>query len=363
MQKIVTGSDCGMLCNVYTSPCVSALFDCLKDRRRVFAVVDQTASDASVEIASLIGRLERDGVCVTRLQTSETLKSVGTAVSLCGWLLENGADRNSFLLAVGGGVLTDIAGFAASIYMRGISFGFVPTTLLAQVDASVGGKTGVNFMGLKNMLGIFRQPEFTFICPRFLVSLPVRVLFSGVAELLKSFVISNHADNYSRTVSLFSRLREKGGILDAGAEEELEYLVAEAVRVKATVVAEDQFERGERRKLNLGHTFAHAVEYCAMECGDDITHGEAVAFGMVMAARLSVRAGMARQEVCDRITADIKACGFDIECRYDDHMLEQAIVHDKKSEGNLINFVWIEDIGRVKVAKLPVSDLCTDRKI
>jgi len=317
---------------------------------------------------------------IASIETSEHEKTMGTVLEICNWLLESGADRDALLLAIGGGITTDIAGFAASIYKRGISFAFVPTTVLAQVDAAIGGKTGVNMLDYKNMIGIIRQPDFTFECPEVLKTLPYRDFVSGTSELIKTFIIENEDDNYTRTIRLLSAIN--GAESRSAAIEEYSNdilsLIYSAAAVKAGVVGRDQFENGERRKLNLGHTFAHAIEHVAqghkvdislgqgVKLGKDhdiayvdrkdITHGEAVAMGMVLAAKLSEKVGVAKDNLAAKLANNLAACGLPTESPYSLDELAEAMTRDKKAEEGKIHFVLIQDIGDVILKDLSVDE-------
>ena len=264
-----------------------------------------------------------------------------TVLGICRFLLEAGASRKALLLAIGGGITTDMAGFAASIYKRGIRYANFPTTLLSQVDAAVGGKTGVNLDAYKNMLGVIVQPVFTFLCADVLKTLPERDFRSGAAEMLKTFLIDS--TYYGEAVRALAR----GG--------SLQNLVFAAAGVKAGVVSRDPFEAGERRKLNLGHTFAHAIEHEARLRGDDITHGEAVSMGIILAARLSDALSLSKGlEV--RLREDFKAAGLPTRCPYPASALEHAMGKDKKAEGGGIHFILLEDIGKVVERTLTATD-------
>ena len=232
------------------------------------------------------------------LDTSEELKTLETVQALCRKLLEAGASRNAYLLAIGGGITTDMTGFAAAIYKRGVRYANLPTTLLAQVDAAIGGKTGVNLDGYKNMLGAFRMPEYTFLCADVLKTLPPRESGAGLAELLKTFLIGD-AEAY--------RQAQKGVTQE---------LITKAAQIKADIVAQDPEEHGIRAKLNLGHTFGHAIEHEAQTRGEDIHHGEAVAMGIILAALLSERIGLAKKGLEAQLKADFKALGLPTECPY-----------------------------------------------
>lgn len=268
-----------------------------------------------------------------------TSKNIDTVLDICRFLLEHNADRKAMLLAVGGGTTTDIVGFAASIYKRGVHFGFVPTTLLAQVDASIGGKTGVNLDGYKNIIGTFSFADFTYSCPRTLSTLTLRDLRSGFAEMLKSFIISSE-ENYARTVALLPEITPENA-------DRLTPLIAEVQRFKMGVVSRDPFEKGERKCLNLGHTYGHAIEWWEQvnDVADPHTHGEAVAIGLVMAATVSEREGYAQEGLTDIIRNDLQRCGLPVSLPCPESELAKAMDKDKKNEGGKVKFVYIKKIG------------------
>ena len=187
---------------IVTAEGIKELDSCLKPYRHVFAVIDRNVADKCPAVPQLTEILKRHDAKIRLLEVSEDVKTLETVMEICAWMLENGADRDALLLAVGGGIATDMAGFAASIYKRGVRFAYVPTTLLSQVDAAIGGKTGVNFEKYKNILGVIRQPEFTYLCPQVLESLPKRDFLSGAAEMLKTFMIEDNG-NYQNAADLF----------------------------------------------------------------------------------------------------------------------------------------------------------------
>lgn len=304
--------------------------------KSVYVVYDRNVADFAEKIAS-----GRPSLAIT---ADEEHKTMATVLDICGWLLAQKADRESLVLAVGGGVTTDMVGFAANIYKRGVRYANVPTTLLAMVDAAIGGKTGVNLDSYKNMLGVIRQPEFTYINPTVLSTLPERQLKSGAAEMLKTFIIKDNG-NYEKALKVIS------APFDAAAYEPL---IAAAAKVKRGVVRRDEFERGPRRMLNLGHTYGHAVEWWQRKNGieDPYTHGEAVAIGMVQAARMSEEKGYAREGLANKLKADFAFCGLPTEFPCPLSELEQAVKQDKKAEGSKINFVFIKNIGKVIIKKI-----------
>ena len=302
----------------------------------VFVVYDNNVKEFALDIA---GKKPSMGI-----DASEQTKTMDTVMEIERWLLANGADRKSLLLAVGGGVTTDIVGFAASIYKRGIRYANVPTTLLAQVDAAIGGKTGVNLDSFKNMLGTFHQSEFVHFDTKILNSLPRREFRSGAAELLKTFMIADR-EYYDKALKAIS---------EGGKPEDMEPLVKEAARIKAKIVKKDPEDEGRRMVLNLGHTYGHAVEWWQSTHGitDPYTHGEAVAIGIAMAARKSEEAGYAKPGLAAKIMADLNYCGLPtaLPCLEED--LKEALDADKKSLGGKLNFVFIKDIGSVMVKKI-----------
>ena len=312
---------------------VSGLPALLQPYPEVFLVYDAALSGAIPELPSLKGSAAVD--------VSEEAKSMETVLLLCSSMMEAGLGRGALVLAVGGGITTDMAGFAASVYKRGIRYANVPTTLLAMVDAGIGGKTGVNFEGYKNMLGVIRQPEFTFISSEFLRTLPERDFRSGAAEMLKTFLIDNSSGNYEKAVEVLSN----------PSPEALQDLIFAAAAIKAEIVGRDPFEKGERVKLNLGHTFAHAIEHVSRLRGDDITHGEAVAMGIILSARISNPA------LASRLEADFRRAGLRTECPYPVGDLRSAMSFDKKAEGGKVRFVLLRDIGDVVTESLSPEEI------
>ena len=341
----------------------------------VFAVMDREVAmecPASVSLAEIMNRRSVPGMLI---EASEENKSLETVMDICSWLLEQGADRDALVLAVGGGITSDMVGFAASIYKRGVKFAYVPTTLLAMVDAAIGGKTGVNLQTYKNILGVIRQPEFTYISAQMLESLPHRDFLSGAAEMLKTFLIQDDG-NYEQAVSVLSGMNRRccemmvEGVDEADAWKDcvaesvadLTLLICAAARVKAGVVSRDQFENGERRKLNLGHTFAHAIESLALKYENDITHGEAVAMGILLAAELSEKLTVRRREydaafIYHKLEDDFFACGLPISNPFRVQDMATAMKKDKKAEGGKVHFVLPSFIGDVRVVDLTVDEV------
>lgn len=347
----------------------------------LYAFIDRELMMKSRVAFDLSLELQDMGCPMRAVDATEQFKTMDSVLGMCSWLMEKGADRNAVLVAVGGGITTDMVGFAASIYKRGVRYVSVPTTLLAQVDAGLGGKTGVNFLQYKNMLGAVHQPSFSFLWPAFLRTLPRRDFLSGAAEMLKAFIIKDEGGWYDRAVAFlkgYSATEDAAGYIEAN-EVELARIIEAAASVKVGVVSRDPFEKGERRILNLGHTFAHAIETLSRTHADvvtdmpvldarrkrpqtpDITHGEAVAMGMLMAAELSGRipelkaeAGLAR-----RLEADMRACGLAVDCPFSPVQMADAMSKDKKSEDGKVHFVLPLSVGEVTVYDLTVDEACS----
>lgn len=315
----------------------------LEEYPSVFVVCDKNA-------ATHLGTLGLDSYPCKFITADEEAKTFESVIGICRWLLEQEADRNALLVGVGGGITTDMAGFAACIYKRGIRYANVPTTLLGQVDAGHGGKTGVNLDSYKNMIGIIRRPEFTHIDVRTLATLPEEEFLGGAAEMLKTFIINNEDGNYEKTVELLSGA--KGSVFSEW--ERLGELIRSAASIKEGIVERDLMEKGERRMLNLGHTYAHAIEWFehTNKVANPMSHGKAVAVGIICAARLSEDLGVAEKGLEDRLAADFRACGLPVELPYDKALLEKAIRKDKKAEDGKMNFVLIEKIGKTTVRRI-----------
>jgi 3-dehydroquinate synthase len=280
---------------------------------------------------------------VFTIKAGEASKNLEVIESLAERLIETGIDRTGFILGIGGGVVCDIAGFLASIYMRGIKCAYISTSLLSQVDASTGGKNGVNLGGTKNVLGCFRQPEFVICDPVMLQTLPEEEYFSGVAELIKTAIVGNK--------KLFEIIESnQEGILRRDTEL-LSMLISMAVNFKAAVVSEDEKESGLRRILNFGHTYGHAIEMYK-----SFRHGYAVASGMALAANFSLSRGYISEAEYNRVTTLLRS--FKLLRRHDipDDQISQLIMRDKKKSGNEIYFVFMTGIGKVDVEKIPISE-------
>jgi 3-dehydroquinate synthase len=241
--------------------------------------------------------------------------------------------------------VTDVAGFAASTYMRGLPVGFVASTLLAQVDASVGGKNGVNVEGYKNMVGTFNQPDFVLCDTTLLATLPEREFRAGLAEIIKAGVIADPVLFGLFETHTFEDFRRDDELLTRA--------ITAAIKVKAAIVERDEREAGERKLLNLGHTFGHAVE----KSTQSFLHGEAVAIGMAMACELSVQQGVMAHEDAARIKNVTERMGLPLTSGVDAKRLMKVMKHDKKRDTRHINMVLPVSVGRCEIRRMPIAEL------
>ncbi len=300
---------------------------------------------SSPEIARLYGGAVSDSLSgagfrveQVSVPAGESSKSLAHAEEVYTALHRLSADRRTVVVALGGGVIGDLAGFAAATYTRGLAFVQVPTTLLAQVDSSVGGKTGVNFGNAKNLVGAFYQPRLVVIDPDALETLPERERRSGLAEVVKYGIIADK--DFAALLG-----REMPGLL-ALTSPELEYVLAHSCAIKARVVEEDEAELGLRAILNFGHTVGHALE--SLTHYETYTHGEAIALGMVSAALIGEEVGVTRPEDTAALTALLHAAGFAAKLN-PAHSVSEIVrltAWDKKSVGGAARFVLMEEMGR-----------------
>jgi 3-dehydroquinate synthase len=278
------------------------------------------------------------------LKTGETIKTLDTVRNIYEKLIEFEADRSTFIVGIGGGIVCDIAGFAASTYLRGVRFGFVSTTLLSQVDASVGGKNGVNFKGYKNLIGVFNQPEFVICDPDLLNTLARKEILNGMAEIVKHAAIED--------ASLFAYLEKHSQKALALDIDVIEKLIYDSIVIKSRVVNQDELEKGARRKLNFGHTFGHAFEKTT-----GVAHGEAVSAGMVTAAALSVKKGRLSADDAGRIKTLLQEIGLPVTIQAEGKKVFDALKKDKKRKGDQVYFVLLNGIGNAVVDQIPIKQL------
>lgn len=280
---------------------------------------------------------------IIEIGCGEEIKTLATVEYIYEKLTEYEVDRSWFLVGIGGGIVCDITGFVASTYMRGLQFGFVATTLLAQVDASVGGKNGVNFKGYKNTIGVFNQPNFVICDMELLKTLPEKEVKSGFGEIVKHSLIAD-----GNMFMLLENNYEKALALD---KDIIEKMVLYSVVIKSGIVNKDEKERGERRKLNFGHTIGHAIE----KCTDEYTHGEAISIGMLAAAALSQKKQLITIYEYRRIKELLQHLKLPTDLTIDKTKLMEAMKHDKKRESDVIHIVLLNDIGNCSIEKLSVN--------
>ncbi len=293
---------------------------------------------------SLYYRSRFPGWQVVEIGTGEKVKTLDTVQYIYKKLVDLEIDRSCFIVGIGGGIVCDIAGFVASTYMRGLPFGFVSTTLLSQVDASVGGKNGVNFQGYKNMIGVFNQPSFVICDPAMLKTLPRKELLCGFAEIVKHAVIGD------RVYFEFLEKHYKEALeMD---EEVLARLVYDSIIVKSSIVQRDEKEKGERRKLNFGHTYGHALEKTI-----GIPHGEAVSIGILVAANLSVRRNLLSEEEALKIRRLLERFHLPTKTTANKEKIWDAIKKDKKRQGQGIHFVLLKTIGEAVIEEISLEEL------
>ena len=277
---------------------------------------------------------------VIAMPDGEPAKRMATIETLAEKLIRLGADRKAVLIALGGGVTGDVAGFLASIYMRGVEFVQIPTTVLAQVDASIGGKTGVNLVVGKNLVGTFYHPRIVLIDPGVLRTLPDREFRSGLYEAVKCGIIGS--------VELFLRFEQNRARILKRDPAELEWVIAQSVKLKAEVVSADEHEGGLRRVLNLGHTIGHALE---AETGyKKLLHGEAVAWGMIAETNIALRVGRTDSVAAGRIADAVLSLGRLPEVKVLPRKILARLQNDKKTQNGVVHFILPREIGKVEIA-------------
>ncbi len=295
------------------------------ERRVVIVTDDGVPSQYSKAIAAACKEYR-----IVTIPQGEASKSLATFADICKEMLDFGMQRKDAVVAVGGGVVGDIAGFAAASYMRGIDFYNVPTTLLSQVDSSIGGKTAVDFNGIKNIIGAFYQPKAVIIDTDVLVTLDKRQLSAGVAEIIKMALTSD--------AELFSML--ENGCFESDKSE----IITRALKIKKYVVETDEREASLRKILNFGHTFGHGIEALG-----ELLHGECVALGMIPMSSPAVR---------KRLIPLLEKFGLPTEFSFDISAAFEFMKHDKKGEGDGASVIFVDDVGSYRTERMHFSDLC-----
>ena len=281
-----------------------------------------------------------ENALIIEIKSGEEYKNISTCNFIWEQLTINNFDRNSLLINLGGGVIGDMGGFCAATYKRGLDFIHIPTTLLAMVDASVGGKLGIDFKGLKNQIGLFNNPKSVLISSEFLETLVENELKSGFAEVVKHALISDS--------SLWVKLKNT-----PFTDLDWEDIIDTSVQIKNKIVLADPFEKGERKKLNFGHTFGHAIESYYLEEGTPILHGEAVLMGIILETEISDLSETEKNEIKSYILSN-----FALPYTPTKSHLHKFLINDKKNQNGKINFTLLSGIGNCSIDNLlPINEL------
>ena len=270
----------------------------------------------------------------------EGSKNLSTYADVLHFLGEHRFSRSDVVVALGGGVIGDLAGFAAATWLRGIRLVQVPTTLLAMVDSSVGGKTAIDLPAGKNLAGTFYQPWLVLCDPDCLTTLPEDIFRDGCAEVIKYAVLGN--------APFFDDLRA------GSAHAQLEHIIKTCVTMKRDIVAQDEFDRGQRQLLNLGHTFGHGIEACS---GFAVSHGSAVAIGMAMMVRAAAAFGLCTEKTRDTVVDILRQYDLPVDCAFRAEGMFPTILHDKKAAGDTINLIVPTAVGQCRIVKTPASEI------
>lgn len=303
--------------------------------RRCLVITDENIPERYVK--TLLSQIRTP--CLLTLPAGEESKTLRSFEKALEVMLDNGFTRSDCVIALGGGVIGDLAGFVAASYQRGVDFYNVPTTILSQVDSSIGGKVAVNFMGLKNMVGAFYPPKAVLIDPETLGSLPQRQIANGLAEAVKMAMTFNE--------DLFCLMEEKDPMV------EIDQIIEESLRAKKRVVEEDERESGVRRVLNFGHTLAHAIESESHKTGQALYHGESVALGMIPMTDPALR---------PRLCRVLEKLSLPTHLPFAPADLIEAMSHDKKMAGDSITVVYVDKLGTYRMEKMPFSAFAEEVK-
>ena len=317
----------------------------ISNSKEIFFIFDSKMPDLSIrKVKSFIRKSMPSKFDSFKFIANEKNKSIETSQKIIERLIDLKFSRDSLIVSFGGGITTDLAGFVASVYLRGIEVMHIPTTLLAQVDASVGGKTGVNSKKFKNMIGAFKQPAAVLIDTYFLKSLSKRHLAAGYSEIIKHALIEDK-NLLSKLDNFDQNIKKKGNIT------ELSNLIRISTKIKANIVEQDEREKSVRAHLNFGHTFAHAIE--SVQSFKGLNHGEAVGVGMVCAAKLSLLLGKINSQEFDKIKSLIKKFNLPtkLPANCEPAKILKAMQSDKKSKDATLRFIILDGIGKVKIVE------------
>ncbi len=320
-------------------------FDPIAHKREIFLIIDKNVPEKTIEdLKKNLKSSFPKRIVEKKIFASEKNKNLTYVSKIYDFMLNKKLGRDCLVIGLGGGITCDVAGFISATYLRGVEFLLLPTTLLAQVDASIGGKTGVNHKGFKNMIGAFYQPSLVIVDSSTLKSLPKKEVLCGLVEVIKHGII---LDN-----KFFSWIEKNAINLKKLKISSIEYAIKKSIEIKAKVVSEDEKEKGLRAILNFGHTFGHAIE----TAGENklYTHGEAVALGMLAASNLSENISDLSNLEIARIKNLLVKLGIrtSLKKKIDANSLIKLMESDKKKDKGIINFITIEKIGRAKIQKV-----------
>lgn len=344
MDIVLPGKSYEIIIKRYALDSVGEWIDSLWQNKKIAIISDENVFPIYGE--NIQQQLANYEVCHYSVPAGESSKSLEMANAIYDFLADNQFTRSDAIIALGGGVVGDLASFVASTYMRGIAFVQIPTSLLAQVDSSIGGKTAVNSSKAKNMIGTFAQPDGVLIDPETLNSLPELRVREGIAEIIKCGAISD--------ASLWHDLEKLTGIQDL--LDHSEAIIQKALQVKKNVVEEDEFDNGSRLLLNFGHTIGHAIENTAGY--GEISHGEAVAIGMVTISRTAEEKGLSPIGTTEKIIAMNQK--YQLPSKYEPWEAEKfyaAITHDKKARGDSLNIILLKEIGQAYIKKINMTEI------
>jgi 3-dehydroquinate synthase len=285
-----------------------------------------------------------DGYKTIVVKAGEENKQQSTVDNILRQLITLEADRKTFIVGVGGGVVTDMAGYAASVYMRGLKFGFVPTTILAMVDAAIGGKNGVDVGAYKNLVGTFRQPQFLLYDYSFLQTLPLEQWVNGFAEIIKHACIKDE--------DLFNWLKNKSIQYFQHNANELATLIEKNVQIKSSIVTQDEFEQGDRKLLNFGHTFGHAIEN-----ENQLLHGHAISIGMMIACTISEEINQFTSAEKAAVQSMLEQYHLPTSIKFEKQKVWDLMKMDKKRVSNTMSFILLNKIGEAVVKQIPLVQL------
>lgn len=314
-----------------------------------FAAIGDIVGDATIVIVTDENVFEQhaeklSGYPVIKFTAGEQFKNQRTVDDIIEQLIKLGAHKNTMLVGVGGGVVTDVVGYVAAVYMRGIRFGLAPTSILAMVDAAIGGKNGIDVGVYKNMIGTIRQPEFIFYDYSFLKTLPVKEWVNGFAEVIKHACIKDE---------LLFKVLDKYSLHEYQADSTLiADLIEKNVAIKCDIVTRDEFEKGERKLLNFGHTIGHAIENL-----HNIPHGHAVSIGMVAACNLSVQLNGFHADEAAKIVRLLAKYHLPVDAETDHVKVFEVLKMDKKRTGDGMHFILLSSIGKAEIKYISLSDL------